>query len=52
MERTAYRILVRKPEGMRPHGRTKNSGRIKLNRISGWSGIDGVHVTQDGDQWR
>jgi hypothetical protein len=51
----AYRILVGKPEGKRPLGR---SGRrwvdnIKMDlREIGWDGVDWIDMAQDGDQWR
>jgi hypothetical protein len=54
-KRNAYRILVGKPEGKRPLGRT--SGRwvdnIKKNlREIGWDGVDWIDNAQDRDQWR
>jgi hypothetical protein len=54
-KRNAYRILVGKPEGRRPLGR---SGRrwvhnIKMDlRVIGWGGRDWIDLAQDRDQWR
>jgi hypothetical protein len=38
--RNAYRILVGKPEGKRPLGDLKVCGRIILEWILGWGGVD------------
>jgi hypothetical protein len=54
-KRTAYRILVGKPEGKRPLGRSKHRlvGNIKMDlREIGWGGMDWIHLAQDRDQWR
>jgi hypothetical protein len=54
-KRIAYRILVGKPEGKRPLGRTR---RMWVNNIKmddgeiGWDGVDWIHMAQDRDQWR
>jgi hypothetical protein len=53
-KRNAYRILVRKPEGMRPIGR---KGRRLVDNIKidlrgiGWVGIDWIDLAQNRDQW-
>jgi hypothetical protein len=50
-----YRILVEKPEGKRPLGRPKRRwvDNIKINlREIDWSGMDGIDLAQDRDQWR
>jgi hypothetical protein len=53
--RNAYRILVGKPEGKRPHGRQKrrwmDNIKIYLRKI-GWGDLDWIHLVQDRDQWR
>jgi hypothetical protein len=53
--RTAYRILVGKPEGKRPLGRLRrhwvNNIKMDLREI-GWGGIDWIDLTQDRNQCR
>jgi hypothetical protein len=54
-KRTAYRILVGKPEGMRSLGRPRCSlvDYIKINlREIPLDGMDRIDLTQDRDQWR
>jgi hypothetical protein len=50
-----YRILVGKPEGMRPLGRLRrrwaDNKKINLREI-GWDGMDWIDLAQDRDQWR
>jgi hypothetical protein len=51
----AYRILVGKPEGKRPLGRSRRRSvdNIKMVlREIGWDGMDWIDLTQDKDQWR
>jgi hypothetical protein len=54
-KRNAYRILVGKPEGKRPLGRSRrrwvDNIRIALGEL-GWDGVDWSHVAQYRDQWR
>jgi hypothetical protein len=54
-KRTAYRILVGKPEGKRPLGRPRrrweNNIRMDLRGI-GWGNMDWIDLAQDMDQWR
>jgi hypothetical protein len=53
--RTAYRILMGKPEGKRPLGRPSLRwvGNIKIEvREIGWDGVDWIELAQDRDQWR
>jgi hypothetical protein len=53
-KRTAYRILVGKPEEKRPQGRPRrrcvDNIKMDLGEI-GWNG-DWVDLAQDRDQWR
>jgi hypothetical protein len=54
-KRNAYRILVGKPEGKRPLGRTRR--RLEDNirmyvREIGWGGMDLIELAQDRGQWR
>jgi hypothetical protein len=47
--RNAFKILVRKPEGKRPH-RWNDNG-MSLCKI-GWEGMDWMHLAQDRGQWQ
>jgi hypothetical protein len=53
--RNAYRILVGKPEGKRPLGRSRrrlvDNFKMDLREIE-WDGIDWLELAQDRDQWR
>jgi hypothetical protein len=53
--RNAYRILVGKPEGKRPLGRSRcrwvDNIKMDLGEI-GWDGRDWIKLAQDRDQWR
>jgi hypothetical protein len=54
-KRNAYRILVRKPEGVRPLGRPRRrwEGSIKMDlREIVWDGMDWIDLAQNRDQWR
>jgi hypothetical protein len=54
-KRTAYRILVGKPEGKRPLGRPRRRwlDNIKMDlREIGWDGMDWIDLAQDRDRWR
>jgi hypothetical protein len=49
------RILVGKPEGTRPLGRSKRTwaDNIKIDlREIGWDGMGWIDLAQDRDQWR
>jgi hypothetical protein len=50
--RTAYKILVGKPEGKIPLGRymlrSEDNVIIDLREL-GWEGVDGIRVAQDRD---
>jgi hypothetical protein len=51
----AYKILVGKPEGKRPLGRSRRRcvDNIKIDlREIGWCGMAWIDLTQDRDQWR
>jgi hypothetical protein len=54
-KRTAYRILVGKPEGKRPLGRPRcrweDNIRMDL-RGMGWGSIDCINLAQVRDKWR
>jgi hypothetical protein len=55
VKRTAYRILVGKPEGKRPLGRPRRRwvNNIKIDlRETGLGGRDWIDLAQDRDQWR
>jgi hypothetical protein len=54
-KKNAYRILVGKPEGKRPLGRSRSRwvDNIKMElRERGWDGMDWIDMAQDRDQWR
>jgi hypothetical protein len=51
-KRTAYRILVGKPEGKRPLGRPRRRwvNNIKMDlRETEWAGMDCIDLAQDRD---
>jgi hypothetical protein len=53
--RNRYRILVGKPEGKRPLGRSRRRwvDNIKIDlRQTGWDDMDLIDLAQDRDQWR
>jgi hypothetical protein len=45
-KRNAHRILVGKPEGKRPLGRTRH------RHVDNRDGMDWINLDQDRDQWR
>jgi hypothetical protein len=53
--RNVYRILVGKPEGKRPLGRTRrrwvDNNKMDLREI-GWDGRDWIELAQNKDRWR
>jgi len=53
-ERGVYRVLVRKPEGRRPMGRTRRRWvdiRMDLQEV-GFGYMDWIGLAQDRDRWR
>jgi len=53
-ERGAYRVLVGKPEGKRPLGRSRRRWvdiRIDLQEV-GCGYVDWIRLAQDRDRWR
>jgi hypothetical protein len=52
--RTAYSILVGKPEGERPLGRPRLrfEDNIRMDLETGWEGMDWIHQAEDRDQWQ
>jgi hypothetical protein len=54
-KRNAYRLLVGKPEGMRPLGRPKRRwlDNIRMGLVEvGWGDVDWIGLAQDRDTWR
>jgi hypothetical protein len=54
-KRNAYKILVGKPEGKRPPGRTRRRWEDNIRmylRERGWGGMDWIDLAQDREQWR
>jgi len=52
--RSIYRVLVGKPEGKRPLGRTRHrwEDNIKMNlQEVGCGGMDWIYLAQDWDRW-
>jgi hypothetical protein len=52
-KRNAYRILVGKPEGKRPLGRSRRRWVDNVEiflRERGWDGMDWIDLTQNRDQ--
>jgi hypothetical protein len=54
VEINIYNILIGKPEGKRPLGRSrsrwKDNVRMDLMDI-GWEGVDWMHLAEDRNQW-
>jgi hypothetical protein len=53
--RGAYNILVRRPEGRRPLGRTKRRWEYSITmdlREIGFGDVDWIHWAEDRDRWR
>jgi hypothetical protein len=54
-KRNAYRLLMGKPEGKRPQGRSRRRwvDNIWMDLVEvGWSDVDWIGVAQDRDRWR
>jgi hypothetical protein len=54
-ERNVYRVLIGRPEGNRPLGRSRcrwENGIITDLREIGWRSVDLIQLDQDRDRWR
>jgi hypothetical protein len=54
-ERNVYKVLMGKPEGKRPLGRTRHrrEDAIRMDlRETGWGSVDWIQLAQDRDRWR
>jgi hypothetical protein len=54
-KRNEYRLLVGKPEGMRPLGRPRRRwvDNIRMDLVEvGWGDVDWIGLAQDTDRWR
>jgi hypothetical protein len=54
-KRNAYKILVGKPEGNRPLGRSRRRWEDDIKMVLreiGWGGMDWIDLAWDRDQWR
>jgi hypothetical protein len=53
--RSAYKILVGKPEGMRPLWRPSNKWKVTIKmdlKQIGWYFVVWIHLTEGRDQWK
>jgi hypothetical protein len=54
--RSAYRLLVGKPEGKRPLGRPRSSRWVNNIRMDlgevGWGDVDWIGLAKDRNRWR
>jgi len=53
--RNEYKILVRKPKGIRPLGRNRRRWKDNIRmdlRVMWWGSVNWLHMAQDRDQWR
>jgi len=51
----AYKKLVRKPEGKRPHGRPRHRWEDDIrtdHQEIGWEGVGWIHLTKNKVQWQ
>jgi hypothetical protein len=50
-----YRLLVGKPEGKKPLGRSRcrwvDNIKMDIGKL-GWGGVDWIGLTQDKDEWK
>jgi hypothetical protein len=54
-KRYEYRLLVRKPEGKRPLGRSRRRWVDSIEKDIleiGWGSVDWIGLAQDRDKWR
>jgi hypothetical protein len=54
-KRNEHRLLVRKPEGLRPIGRPRRRwlDNIRMDLVDmGWGDVNWIGLAQDRDRWR
>jgi hypothetical protein len=54
-ERKVCKVLVGKPEGKRPLGRTRCRWEVGIRmdlRETGWRSVEWIQLAQDRDRWR
>jgi hypothetical protein len=52
--RNKYKIVIRKSEGKRPHGKPRHRWEDKIRidlREIGWEDVDWMHLTWERDPW-
>jgi len=52
--RGVYRVVVRKPEGKRPHGKPRCSWEDNIqidHQEVGYGGLDWIELAEDRDRW-
>jgi hypothetical protein len=47
-----HNMLVGKPKGKRPLGKSRRRWENNIKMEIGWGGMDWIHLAQDRDYWR
>jgi hypothetical protein len=51
-KRNTYRLLVGKPEGKRPLGRSRRKWVDNIRMDLGWGDVDWIGLAKDRNRWR